>query len=130
MPSSACITRNFVTQQSCSSWGTTGDCEAQRVIPLFMLYPSPQHADKPRSHPRMIILSLKYLLVSLPKWSSRNDWCHDRVWHLIEPCQVALRISPLKRSWHPMILLWYQVNLKIIQYHTKIYAVGSRRSWL
>lgn len=55
----------------------------------------------------------------------RSVWCHNMVWHPIEPYHVVVCIGPMYRSWQPTILLWYQVTLEIIQCRTKISTVDA-----
>lgn len=41
--------------------------------------------------------------------TSRRIWCHDKVWHKMEPSHVTVHIRPLSYGRHTSILLWYHV---------------------
>lgn len=119
--------------------GTNETCQGNCVITisleqsrLYTLMSNPHNTLIRGQHiNNMVIPGLfifQDLLMSKLGWTSKSVWCHDKMRDIIEPGRVTLKIIPLRCVMQPLILLRYQMTLKIHQNVIQMFADTALRN--
>lgn len=87
-----CTTRYFVPQLKRHAWWLYKNYLPQNPLSLGYLFKGHNTSTVQQHVLDVVIPSLllfQYLLMSWPRWCSRNILSHKRMWHIIEPLDVT-----------------------------------------